>query len=397
MTRSRVVLLTALVSGEVCMAVETITAAQLGFHPAEKPAGTLLIDTSDEIRRVGEGSFILRSDGAIQLFYDCRRTPGDLDKSFIRSRCSRDGGNAWTDERTVLEDKDDSILQPSLCRMTNGCMGMTFSRISMASTRQAAKFFVSSTNEGVSWSTPVPVSDGICSYMTGAHDRLICLSNGRLVSLVHGKLRIAHPEHLGSFVYTSDDCGRTWVNRTPKCLDVDAYPFPKTNNAYGLWETSVVELDNGALLLYGRTGSGWVYESRSSDSGATWSAPAQTGIPNPLAPMRLARIPGTSILLMVRNPLVNMPSGWHGGARRALAIQASADNGRTWSRPMQIEFTTTEDQWFDYPFLLWVGDTLHLGYRSPMEKSFECTVYYQRLGKSELMNLVEPTAPKPSP
>ncbi len=369
---------------------EIITTDELGFEPTVKPVGRLLLASSKSFRRYGEGSFVQCMDGSLLLFCDRRRETGDLDKSAIVAIHSHDGGETWSDERTVREEDTASIIQPSLCRMANGQIGMTFSRILRADKYKAAKLFTASTDEGRTWSRPVPVSAAERSYMTGAHDRLVALSNGRLVSLVHAKTSPRRPHHLVTFVYTTDDFGATWVNRTPEGLDVDLHPHA-ANQEYGLWETSVVELDQGNVLLYGRTASGWIHESRSSDLGTTWSTPTKTSIPNPLAPMRLTKIPGTGILLMIRNPTVDMKSGWHGGARTALAFQTSSDGGRSWSPCQQLEFVAKEKQWFDYPFLLWAGDILHLGYRAPMEGSFECSVYYQQIRRSKLLQSAEPS------
>jgi hypothetical protein len=338
-----------LAMGTTSMGSEAITPADIDCRPTDKPVGRLLVASNKKFKRYGEGSFVKRKDGSLLLFYDRRRESGDLDKSAIAVIRSHDCGTTWSDERTVFEE-----------------------------------------DEGESWSSPVPVSGAEHSYMTGAHDRLVALSDGRLVSLVHAKTRSERPFHLVSFVYTSDNDGGTWKNRTPRGLDVDVHPFALTE--YGFWETSVVEVENGRLLLYGRTASGWIYESRSENFGTTWSEPAQTHIPNPLAPMRLSRIPDTGVLLMVRNPLVDMESGWHGGVRRVLAFQTSSNGGRSWSRCRQLEFVTKQRQWFDYPFLLWDDDVLNLGYRAPTEGSFECSIYYQRIPKCKLLELAEPSS-----
>lgn len=373
--------------GSACLGGETVTVKQLGFQPTEQPAGRCLVAGNAEFRRYGEGGFIKCKDDSLLMFFDRRRGTGDLDKSVMRVRRSRDGGQTWSEGRTVLEDPKESIIQPSLCRMEDGRIGMTFSRISLADTKQAIKQFVASADEGETWTQPVTISDGRCSYMTGTHDRLVKLDNGRMIALVHGKIKVSRPTHLVSYVFTSDNCGKTWINRTPEGLDAPENPFDK--HAYGVWEASVVEVAPSRLLLYGRTSTGYIYQSRSQDGGTTWSEATQTDIPNPVAPMRLTKIPETDTLLMIRNPLVDMPSGWHGGARRALAAQVSTDGGETWSRCLQIEMIADQSQWFDYSYLLWDGDMLHLGYRAPARDSFGCSIYYQQFDKSRFLKLVE--------
>lgn len=361
---------------------DKVTAAGLGFEPTETPKGRLLVASSAEFKRVGEGSFIDRKDGGLMLFFDVRRTTGDLDKSFIRVIRSADGGATWDAGRTAVEDANASILQPSLCRLGDGRLGMTYSRLTDKT--HAAKFFAASADEGETWGPPVPLSQGERPYMTGAHDRLIRLASGRLVSLVHGKTPAPKVSHMVSFVYTSNDRGATWVNRTPDGLDVDLKPFAASGE-YGFWEPSFVEAAPGRSLLYGRTATGCLYVSRSRDDAAMWSAPEKTALPNPLAPVRLTRVPGTDTLLMFCNPLVDMASGWHGGARNVLAMRASTDGGVTWGPCRLVEFTKDPNQWYDYPLVLWTGDTLHLAYRAPHAKTFECSIYYQRLAKADLV------------
>ena len=378
----------------IAQGAEMVTTETLGFKPTVLPRGATVVPSTPEFMRVGEGAMYQCRDGELALFFDARRKGGDHDKAVIRRIVSRDDGRSWQTVLTVLSHPTDSILQPSIVRLPDGRMGMSYSHLK--GYKHAEKQFAASSDDGLSWSKPTLISKGECEYVTGAHDRLVQLPTGRIIAILHGKKDVGPGEydaHFVTYVFTSDDSGATWTNRTPHGLDAPENPFKKKQ--YGLWEASVVLIgESSRLLLYGRTATGWLFESRSDDSGASWAAPTQTKIPNPLAPVRLTRVPDTPILLMFRNPLVAMESGWHGGVRRVLTVQTSTDEGKNWGPCHQLEFVESETQWFDYPFILWSGTTLHLGYRAPTEGAFACSIYHLALFRDEILKLSGQLGPR---
>jgi hypothetical protein len=336
-----------------------------------------LIPSSSEFPRVGEGTMAAINNGNLLLLYDARRQPGDHDRAIIRSHFSADEGLTWRPSTTVLEDPAASLMQPSLTRRADGALGLTYSRLLDHQT--ASKHFTWSTDEGKTWNKAVQVSHGECAYMTGAHDRLLTLKSGRLLALLHGKVLIGPGEfdcEVRTYVSVSDDGGLTWITTTPEGLQ--SPDNPSKRNQGGLWECSAVEYADGQLLLMGRTATGWAWQSWSADNGSTWTPAAPSAVPNPLAPVRLTRVPGQDTLLLIRNPEVDLTSGWHGGARLRLTVRSSTDHGQSWGPDQVLEPAQGPEQWFDYPFLLWRGDTLHLGYRAPTPATFHCAIHYQR-------------------
>lgn len=327
-------------------------------------AGQTIVLHSNEFPRNGEASMARLKGGELLCLFGAHRGSGDWDRAVIRQVRSDDGGRTWSAPATVLEDRDRSLFQPSLARLPNGELGLTHTVLRNG--QDAHKVFRRSADDGRTWSEPLRISDESHAYTTGPHDRLYTLASGRLVALVHCNLapkRDRQGGPLGAYVIHSDDLGRTWT-RTPRGEVLHVADNPHKKPEWGFWEPSLVETAPGKLLLLARTAAGWLYESRSGDNGATWSKPARSPVANPLAPPVLTRIPGSATLVLLHNPRVEMAAGWHGGARTILAFRTSRDAGRSWTEPHPIAVAPNDDVWYDYPAALWVGDTLHVVYRT---------------------------------
>jgi len=232
--------------------------------------------------------------------------------------------------------------------------------------QDACKVLRRSADEGRTWSEPRKIRDASHAYTTGPHDRLYTLSSGRLLALLHCSLDSKKDRQggpLGVYVVYSDDHGRTW-NRAPRNRVLHVADNPSKKHEWGFWEPSLVEHAPGKLLMMARTATGWLYECRSEDGGSTWTNPARSTVPNPLAPPVLTQVPGTGTLVLLHNPRVQMESGWHGGPRTVLALRTSQDGGRSWNDPRTIVQSADESAWCDYPAVRWVGRTLRVVYRA---------------------------------
>lgn len=126
---------------------------------------------------------------------------------------------------------------------------------------------------------------------------------------------VIHHDALGSFCVCSDDGGETWS----EAVDIDGPPH---DERYWLFmkcgcEISGTELADGTLLTINRPiWSPFVWESRSSDGGHTWT-PMTRG-PFSLYAACSAMVTTTSGAVVI------------GGRFPALAVQVSRDNGYTW-------------------------------------------------------------------
>jgi predicted neuraminidase len=101
-------------------------------------------------------------------------------------------------------------------------------------------------------------------------------------------------------------------------------------------EPGVVELKDGAIMMFIRASGGFQQFSHSKDKGQTWSPMVASNLPSPLSPASIARIPSTKDLLAVWNN--NDGSNpqkreW----RTPLTVAVSTDEGKSWKHITDIE------------------------------------------------------------
>lgn len=311
--------------------------------------------------RQGEGTYVLLDDGELVLFYSDMVTVSDLAEAQISMKVSRDGGRTWGVRTVLFSEPKMALFLPSALHLGDGRLLLTYARRIPGEwhSKRVARI---SNDRGRTWSEERVMTDGSFNYSTGSHDRLYELSNGDIVSLVHsvdgsGETR---PRHLVTDVLGSTDRGQSWQKWTRQPLDVPLNPY--VSGEYGFWECTLAELDNGELLMYGRTATGWLYGSRSFDRGRTWTEPFDAGLRNPLAPPYLKRIAGTSILILLNNPIQPREDVVF-GQRYVLGSRISTDGGRTWGNFKEIE-NHTHNWWYDYPNMIQSGDVFHVSYRA---------------------------------
>ena len=178
-------------------------------------------------------------------------------------------------------------------------------------------------------------------YMTGAHDRLVALSTGRLITTLHVKLSV-NPEQVATRVAWSDDSGRSWT-LSPQILNVDVM-MPGFRGPPGVsvlpsfWEASIVERRDGSLLMLGRTLAGGLYATTSADGGATWTRPVPTSLVTGASPGNVVRLPGPEgTLMVIWNRCCLSPASAQFGRRITLSSAVSHDGGLTWGGFRDIE------------------------------------------------------------
>ncbi len=282
----------------------------------------LFLNSSPQIARLGNGDLLTTW---------CAHVKGSqLDH--IYGALSSDGGKTWSEARLLIQDAVKADGDPNIVVDGN--------RTLVISTRAAADnkidkswlIMIASDDFGKTWSAPTEIVVPR-QYMCGKQANGIKLRDGTLMMGISWDkwpemglyARTEGEMDLTTGVLVSKD-GAHWTLHGAIHTYVEKIMPGSTN---GLCEPSIVELDNGSVLMLLRSGASHHYESRSDDSGLTWSKPVPSTLPGdntPSALWRLDESPKEIVVVWNNSPLTRFP----------LSTALSADGGKTWSRPRHI-------------------------------------------------------------
>jgi sialidase-1 len=263
------------------------------------------------------------ADGSLLIAYH-RTTRVDFSGDYDTwTRVSRDGGKTWSDARLFAK----HLQAPGIVRLRSGDVLLNGCTVLNDRWSTTMKLFRSK-DAAQTWAEQDPIwekSMGI--RLQGGCASLIQLKSGRIVCPMFGSEIIAADygqatERQRAGCYYSDDDGKTWREGKGKVS------LPKR----GAMEPAVAELTDGALVMTLRTQLGFVYVSRSTDAGDTWSNAWSSGLEAPEAPLVMTSVPGSNRLLMVYCSGKFEPNHHHSGERTPLTAAVSKDGGKTWGR-----------------------------------------------------------------
>ena len=252
---------------------------------------------------------------------------------------SRDGIRGWSEPRLLLTGGREVIYgKCALVRLSNGRLGMTFSRWTCDEKGKIVgrqRQFISSADEGKSWSEPVDVGP-----MSANNQTLIIGDSGRLLESLSATTGVNE-------VFVSDDLGETWKSSG-------------TVPGKRLGEAALAHVGNGHLVFLSRHEWPFYRLSFSADNGGTWEKSESLlylgGGDNP---PKLTLLPdGKTLAAIVHS--------WYPGRkakdRRQLASVISRDGGRTWDNFRLIGFAPDGTDGFLQHSITFVGDTAYLFY-----------------------------------
>lgn len=293
----------------------------------------LLLGISENNPRNGEGAFLRLKDGRIMYAYTkyCG-TGSDHDHAYISAVYSSDEGESWSEDVVIFEKPEGAlnIMSVSLLRMENGDLGLIYLKKEMnGGNILCMPYLHRSTDEGKSFDGGVRMIDELGYYVLN-NDRVIRLKSGRIL------FTAAHHANLGNRqigsgiieVYYSDDDGKSFKKASGAHLKSPFKP-----NADSLMEPGLLELPDGRIWLYIRTGYGYQYESFSKDLGETWTAP----VPNykftsPSSPMLSKTVGKYTVAILNPMPIAGaliQKSYWFKGRfeRTPFVCAVSLDGG----------------------------------------------------------------------
>ena len=307
-----------------------------------------LADHRNTRLRSGEGCVHELADKSLMAVYGKFEGGGDDDQAKLVKQISKDGGKTWSKAALLIKSPPSALnlMSLSTLRLQDGRIGMVY--LHKQSRADCRPRFVTSTNEGKTWSKPIKViPDKEIGYYNSNNDRLVQLKSGRLLipCASHGKdaAKSFHPGLSGC--YFSDDAGATWQAGAAQGIDPKNVAKPKfidkTNPDIAklfkdkklfCQEPGVVELPDDRVMMWCRSNGGYMYHCFSRDGGLTFTPfKALRTFAMPCGPQSIKRIPGTDRLLMLYNDRHEIPMGdnqfqW----RRTLNIAVSDDNAKTW-------------------------------------------------------------------
>ncbi len=202
--------------------------------------------------------------------------------------------------------------------------------------------FMASDDEGITWSSPTLLPDGLIGPV---RCKPITLADGTWLSpssIERGDIWHAHIE-------ISSDDGASWQK-----IQLDS------STGYKIIQPTLIIHRDMSITALMRSNINYIVESKSTDDGRTWSIPTPTDVLNPNAGIDALTL-GDGRHLMVYNP---MKSGteWFDG-RSKLYLLLSEDDGQSWLDVLKLE--DNDEGEFSYPAIIRASDgTIHISYTS---------------------------------
>jgi len=348
----------------VCL---TVVLAGINTANAEvvKLLDTTMIEATEKFYRWSEGSTIALDSKSRLLMAVTMFGPGGHDHTTgaIYQFRSNDGGLTWTplEQAKILQHSvgKQNTMSPALLKLDNGDI-LCF--VNVKNSREDCGPWVKrSTDGGKTWGKLKRLPyDG---YGCVGSDRAIQISTGRVLVpcfVSKDKLKSSH-----SWVFYSDDRGETW-RRTALISTPKGSTGRRTDPAAE--EPMIIELKDGRLMMILRTYLKFIYACYSSDGGATWSKPANSGIPSPGSMATIKRMPDGNILLIWNwAPLDKINGPW---PRTFISSAVSTDEGRNFSSVRHLDGSADFKGKITMANVIFVGDRAVITYsKSPTKKN----------------------------
>jgi len=203
-------------------------------------------------------------------------------------------------------------------------------------------YVVRSLDRGRTWEDPIKLHDEWTGYITD----MIITADG---SIVFTSMMMRHdPGRHTVLTYMSEDDGATWYRSN--VLDMGG-----AGHHGGLTEPTLVEHDDGRLMMLIRTNWMEFWWAESKDTGRTWHLMGPSRIPASSSHGQLERLASGRIILVWNQPFPQGETSYPmvGGDRiwsavpvsnyrGELSVAFSDDDGKTWSEPEIIATTNTE-------------------------------------------------------
>nr|WP_243866699.1 sialidase family protein [Actinophytocola oryzae] len=314
--------------GQGCTSVPFVSGTQ-GYNTFRIPA----------VVRAKDGTVLAFAEGRVE-------SAGDTGAIRVVQRRSSDGGCTWGPMTVVSDNGDATAGNPAPVVSPDGTVVLLTTRngrvtekeimSGTASAQDSRRVYVQrSTDGGRSWSREKEITNVAKKadwrwYATGPGHAIVLRSGRIVVPANHSSAPPAgstdvgtEAKYYGGHDLISDDGGRTWRI---------GFTEDRTATVVAANETTAAQLPDGRVYFNSRnqgTGANRV-DAYSTDGGRSLAAPYA-----PQAGLSVPKVEG-SLLQTVRPDLLLFAGPSDPAARRALAIRASGDGGRTWRQTLLV-------------------------------------------------------------
>ncbi len=292
------------------------------------------------------GIVVTKQDTVI-MYFEARTGLDDWSPMDLLVYRSTDGGNSFDEPIKVVEgvSTGTTINNPTMIVGNDGTLHLLYcveygictecnAAATSACTHGSGVFYTKSTNDGVSWSTPVNISDSTAPNVRNVFavgpGHGICLDDGTLLATVwyvRKDVGAALESHYTSEVATiySTNNGVTWQL---------GEEVPNPDNLYSPNETMLAKTSDGRVMLSIRTVQEGYRAVSWSDTGYSgWSdMKLDTTLVDPTCMGSLCAYDVEGYPYMILSSNCNSTSG-----RRNITLRASLDDGTSWEKSLVID------------------------------------------------------------
>lgn len=260
-------------------------------------------------------------------------------------------GGLWSDPVKITHEENIPCWNPVLFE-EQGIIYL-FYKVGKAIPSWYSKW-LSSSDMGESWQSLGELVPGDRGGRGPVKNKPICLDEGSWLA----PASLETEERWDCFCDISQDKGLSWKKSSFVPLNHGDF------KGKGLIQPTLWESEPGIIHMLMRSTEGFIYRSDSADNGRTWCAAYPTIIPNNNSGLDLVMVnegPRKGTLVLIYNPV---KGNW--AARTPLSYTFSADNGQSWTEPVDLDHNANpldrEDGEFSYPAVISHGEKIFLTY-----------------------------------
>lgn len=217
--------------------------------------------------------------------------------NYVSYSKSYDDGKTWTEPKILFEHTKRGVWCTEIFTEWEYPVAFihTYSASCNTHYRELLTYYSESRDNGETWSEPKTVPGHIngCSVRQG-----ITLSNGDTMFPIYWQECVQNFEYMWVYNFQKANwkfrCGAGVLPKGEKYFQRFGYI---ANDDLELWEPNAVEIENGHIIMYIRTNTGFLHYSESFDYGRTWGELKKMDIPHSDTKITCLKVKDTVLLI----------------------------------------------------------------------------------------------------